>query len=81
MQIIIKVFRKLISYHFDCAQTGTPKLARPKYSKNKFAYLSNLQKNMRDKADFLPADKRESFLLVDSIILGMSSQACPKNPK
>ena len=36
---------------------------------------------MGDEVDFLPADKLESFLLIDSIILGVSSQACPKYPK
>ena len=29
----------------------------------------------------LPADKHESFLQVDSITLGVRSQACPKYPK
>ena len=36
---------------------------------------------MGDEVDFLPADKRESFLQVDSINLGVRSQACPKYPK
>ena len=31
--------------------------------------------------DFLPANKHESFLQVDSITLGLRSQACPKYPK
>ena len=31
--------------------------------------------------DFLPANKHESFLQVDSIALGLRSQACPKCPK
>ena len=31
--------------------------------------------------DFLPANKHESFLQVDSIILYLLSQACPKYPK
>ena len=36
---------------------------------------------MGDEIDFLPADKQESFLQVDSITLGVCSQACPKYPK
>ena len=32
---------------------------------------------MGDKVDFLPADKRESFMQVDSITLDLPSQACP----
>ena len=36
---------------------------------------------MGDKADFLPADKDESFLQDDSITLGVRSQACLKYPK
>ena len=34
-----------------------------------------------DEVYFLPADKGESFLQVDSITLGVHSQACPKYPK
>ena len=36
---------------------------------------------MGDEVDFLPADRHESFLQVDSITLGVRSQACPNNPK
>ena len=36
---------------------------------------------MRDGVDFLPADKHESFLLVDGITLGVFSLVCPKYPK
>ena len=39
---------------------------------------------MEDEVDFLPADpadKHKSFLQVDSITLGVLSQACPKYPK
>ena len=31
--------------------------------------------------DFLPANKHESFLQVDSITFRLRSQACPKYPK
>ena len=36
---------------------------------------------MGDKADFLSADKHEIFRKVDSIILGVCRQECPKYPK
>ena len=36
---------------------------------------------MGDEVDFLPADIHQSFLQVDSITLGVSRKACPKNPK
>ena len=34
---------------------------------------------MEDGVDFLPADKQEIFLQVDSINLGVRSQACPND--
>ena len=36
---------------------------------------------MGDEVDFLPANKHEGFIQVDSITLGLFSQACPKYPK
>ena len=36
---------------------------------------------MGGELDFLPADKRKSFLRVDSIFLVVRSQACQKYPK
>ena len=36
---------------------------------------------MGDEVDFLPANKHEGFLQVDSITLGLFSQACPKYSK
>ena len=34
-----------------------------------------------DEVDFLPTDKCESFLQVNSITMGVQSQGCPKYPK
>ena len=34
---------------------------------------TNLQKSMGDEVDFLPADKHERFLQIDSITLGVHS--------
>ena len=36
---------------------------------------------MGNEVDFLPVDKHEGFLQVNSISLGVRSQACPKYPK
>ena len=43
--------------------------------------MEDLQKNTRDEADFLFADKDESFLQHDSITLGVRDQACRKYSK
>ena len=34
---------------------------------------TNLQKSMGDEVDFVPADKHENFLQIDSITLGVHS--------
>ena len=39
------------------------------------------QEMLGGEVDFLPANKHESFQQVDSITLGLDSQACPKYPK
>ena len=36
---------------------------------------------MGDEVAFLPGDKHKGFLQVDSIILCVQSQTCPKYPK
>ena len=36
---------------------------------------------MEGEVDFLPANKQESFLQVNSITLGLLSQVCPTYPK
>ena len=41
-------------------------------------YLCNIsKKKMKDEVDFLPADKYQRFLQVNTIILGVCSQTCP----
>ena len=39
--------------------------------------LQYLKENVKDEVDFLPADKPQRFLQIDTIILGVSGQACP----
>ena len=36
---------------------------------------------MKYEVDFLPADKRQRFLQIDAIILGVCGQACPSYSK
>ena len=37
--------------------------------------------NMKDELEFLPTDKRQRFLQIAIIILGVCGQACPNYPK
>ena len=49
---------------------------------NKFAItLEYLKENMKDEVDFLPVDKRQSFLQIYTVILGLCGQSCPNYPK
>ena len=68
-------------YHFGCVQKVLAKSAQNKW----LAYLCNISRKAWGgggaEVEFLPANKHESFLQVDSIILGLLSQACPKCPK
>ena len=43
--------------------------------------LQYLKENVKDEVDFLPADKHQRFLQIDSIILGVCEQTCPNYPK
>ena len=36
---------------------------------------------MKDEVDFLPVDKHERFLQINTIILGVCGQACPDYPE
>ena len=46
---------------------------------NKFAIaLQHLKKEVRDKVDFLHADKYASFLQIDTLIFNGNGQALPK---
>ena len=46
---------------------------------NKFAIsLQYLKKEVRDKLDFFHADKRESFLYIDTMIFNENGRAFPK---
>ena len=67
LQKNMKVFYKLIISLWVC-------IARKAQStqNNKFTIsLQYLNENVKDEVNFLPADKRESFLQVDNITLGV----------
>ena len=53
-----------------------------KSQNNKLAISSQyLKEKVKDEFDFLPADKWQRFLQIDTIVLGMCDQACPNYPK
>ena len=57
-------------------------LTYPKYPKQEvYIYLQYLEKNMGDEVVLLPADKHESFLQDDAIILVWCKEACQKYSK
>ena len=77
IQINIKVLYKLILSFWVCATRHVQSTQN-----KKFAYLCNIsRKALGVKLIFLPANKHKRFLWVDSITLGLCSQACPKYPK
>ena len=39
------------------------------------------KENVKNEVEFLPAYKHQSFLQIDTIILGACGQACPNYPK
>ena len=49
---------------------------------NKFLMsLQYLKEHVKDEVDFLPADKHQRVLQIDTIILGACDQVCPNYPK
>ena len=76
-QINTKVLYKLIVSLWVCVTIHAQST-----QKNKFAIsLQYLKKNMKDEVDFLPTDKHQRFLQIDTIILGVCGQAYPSYPK
>ena len=45
------------------------------------SYKLILQKEVKDKADFLHENKRQSCLQIDTVIFVVGDQACPKYPR
>ena len=62
---------------FECVQPGMPKV--PKIRSLHIFAIS--PEKHGGEVDFLPANKHEISLLVDSITLGLRSQPCPKHLK
>ena len=74
MQINIEVFYNVILWFLVYATRHAQS------TQNKLAYLCNISRNGGE-IDFLPANKHESLLQVDSITLGLRSHTCSKYPK
>ena len=77
LQMNIKVFYKMIVSLWVC----TARHAQSTQSNGFTISLQYVQENVKEKIDFLPADKRERCLQSDTIILGACSQARPYYPK
>ena len=76
LQINIKDFFKLVLWCVCMARHAQVT------QNNKFAIsLQYLKKEVRDKVDFLHADKHESFLQIDTMIFDGDGQAFPKFSK
>ena len=59
-----------VAMHVKCTQN------------NKIAIsLQYLKENMKDEVDFLPPDKHQRFLQIDTIIFSVCGQACPNYSK
>ena len=71
--INIKVFCKMIVSHWVC-------IARHAQSTQKIS-LQYLKENVKGEIDFLPVDKHQRFLQIDTIILDLCGQASPNYPK
>ena len=77
LEINIKVFYKIIVslwvYVDRHAQSN---------QNNRFTIsLQYVKENVKNKVDFLPADKRRRFLQSDTVILGVCGQGCLYYPK
>ena len=47
----------------------------------KITSLQYLTENTKDEANFLPVDKHQMLLQINTLILGVCCQACPNFPK
>ena len=76
LQINTKVFYKVIvfwMYETTLVQST---------QNNKFGIsLQYLKENGKNEVEFLLADKHQRFLQIDTIVLGVSGQACPDYSK
>ena len=78
MQINTEVVYKLILSFWVCA---TRHAKVPKIRSLHIFAISPEKRGWGSEVDFLPANKHKNFQQVDSIALGLRSQACPKYPK
>ena len=74
LQISTKVFYKLMASLKVCVA----RYAQNTQNKELVVSLQYLKEKVKDKVDFLLADKHQRILQIDSIILGVCGQGCPK---
>ena len=73
MRINAEVFFKLLVSLWVCVARHTQSTEN-----NKLVISMQYPKqNVNDEVDFLPEDKHQRFLKIDTIILGLCAQACP----
>ena len=76
-QINTKVFIKLLVSLW----VFVARHAQSTQNNNFIISLQYLKENLKDELDLLPTDKRQRFLQIAIIILGVCGQACPNYPK
>ena len=79
MQIKINVFYKLKVSFLVMLSILVCAARHAQSTRNKKFVLSMqyLKQNVNDEVDFLPEDKHQRFLPIDTIILGVCAKACP----
>ena len=75
MQVNIEVFYKLILSFWVCVTRHSQS------TQNKFAYLCKISSKAWEMKLIFYLQINTSFLQIDSITMGVFSQACPKYPK
>ena len=71
LQIDIKVFYKMTVSLWVLIARHTQRTQNNRF----IIFLEYVKENVKDKVDFLPADKRRRFIQTDTIILGVCGQA------
>ena len=72
-QVSTKVFYKLIVSLWVCVAMHAQSTQNNKFTIS----LQYLKENMKEEVDFLPADKRQRFFQIGTVILGVYGPACP----
>ena len=73
MKITAEILFKLIVSLWVCLARHTQSNQNNKLARS----MQYLKQNVNHEVDFLPEDKHQRFLQIDTIILGVCAQACP----